>query len=107
MSGPEPLPAQARVSRDAEGSDEDGQHSGQVQTKDDYRLLVEEPDDFGKLGETSGRSKTVEHVLKGPTLPVLSYCAASILMTVVNKVWLRLLPFFVRGYGILSVFEIN
>ena len=41
---------------------------------------------FGLATSTAGSGQMIEQALTHPALPVLSYCVASILMTVVNKV---------------------
>jgi hypothetical protein len=71
-----------------DGDDGDSlRQSGDVPTKGDYRLLVEDPAEFSKHTlSAGGTGAAINQIVNSPALPVLSYCAASILMTVVNKV---------------------
>jgi hypothetical protein len=75
------------LERDADEDVESSRLSHDVPTKGDYRLLIEEPVEFSDQTLTSGGTEAaLNRILNGPALSVFSYCAASILMTIVNKV---------------------
>lgn len=62
--------------------------------KDDYRLVIDDSQSnsdtsgksFGLAPTTAGTGQTIEQALTHPAVPVLCYCVASIIMTIVNKV---------------------
>lgn len=55
-------------------------------TRGDYHQPVAPTDDILEIKKAVAQGVSLEGISKSPVPPVLSYCAASIMMTVVNKV---------------------